>query len=142
MSEPQPKWRRRKAARPAEIVEAALDVFIDKGFERARLDEIAARAGVSKAALYLYFEDQGRPRAAVLAVTAPAMAVFANAGEASQAPLREIAPAMLGAAAMAISSTRAPAIARMVIAESRTFPDLATIWRESGSSRWSGGCRR
>src|SRR5437763_17205259 len=54
----EPKWRRRKAARPAEIVEAAFAVFAEKGFAAARLDEIAARAGVSKGALYLYFETK------------------------------------------------------------------------------------
>src|SRR5438552_15578544 len=50
-----PRWRRRKAARPSEIVAAALAVFAEKGFAAARLDDIAARAGVSKGALYLYF---------------------------------------------------------------------------------------
>src|SRR5438552_5182133 len=50
-----PKFRRRKAARPGEIVGAALAVFAEKGFAAARLDEIAARAGVSKGSLYLYF---------------------------------------------------------------------------------------
>src|SRR3569623_493960 len=54
----EPKWRRRKEARPAEIVQAALQVFSEKGFAGAKLDEIAARAGVSKGALYLYFETK------------------------------------------------------------------------------------
>src|SRR6185369_4074094 len=54
----EPKFRRRKADRPAEIVSAALGVFAEKGFAAARLDEIAARAGVSKGALYLYFETK------------------------------------------------------------------------------------
>jgi AcrR family transcriptional regulator len=53
-----PRWRRRKTARPAEIAEAALDVFADKGFAGARLDDIASRAGISKGALYLYFETK------------------------------------------------------------------------------------
>jgi AcrR family transcriptional regulator len=50
---PEPKWRRRKGARPQEIAEAALAVFSEKGFSAAKLEEIAKRAGVSKAALYL-----------------------------------------------------------------------------------------
>src|SRR5438105_10054730 len=53
-----PRWRRRKDERPAEIIAAALAVFTEKGFAAARLDEIAARAGVSKGALYLYFETK------------------------------------------------------------------------------------
>src|SRR3954471_8893258 len=58
MPQGSPKFRRRKADRPGEIVDAALAVFAEKGFAAARLDEIAARAGVSKGALYLYFETK------------------------------------------------------------------------------------
>ena len=47
--------RRRKEARPAELLEAALDVFAEKGFAAARMDDIAARAGVAKGTVYLYF---------------------------------------------------------------------------------------
>src|SRR3954471_4486804 len=54
----EPKFRRRKADRPGEIVDAALHVFAEKGFAAAKLDEIARRAGVSKGALYLYFETK------------------------------------------------------------------------------------
>ena len=50
-----PKFRRRKAERPDEIVAAALEIFAEKGFAAARLDDIAARAQVSKGAIYLYF---------------------------------------------------------------------------------------
>ncbi|HEX5006767.1 MAG TPA: helix-turn-helix domain-containing protein, partial [Hyphomonadaceae bacterium] len=53
-----PKWRRRAEARPAEIVRAAYQVFSEKGFAAARLDDIAQRAGVSKGALYLYFANK------------------------------------------------------------------------------------
>ena len=53
MPDEEPKWRRRKDARPGEIVAAALDVFAEKGFAAAKLDDIARRAGISKATLYL-----------------------------------------------------------------------------------------
>ena len=53
MADDEPKWHRRKAARPAEIVEAALEVFAEKGFAAAKLDDIARGAGISKATLYL-----------------------------------------------------------------------------------------
>jgi AcrR family transcriptional regulator len=47
----QPKWRRRKEARPSDIVAAALQVFGEKGFAGARIEEIAHLAGVSKGTL-------------------------------------------------------------------------------------------
>jgi AcrR family transcriptional regulator len=49
--------QRRKEARPAELLAAALEVFAEKGFAATRLEEIAARAGVSKGTVYLYFES-------------------------------------------------------------------------------------
>jgi len=52
------RWRRRKDARPAELLDAALDVFFEKGFAAARLEDIAARAGVSKGTVYLYFSSK------------------------------------------------------------------------------------
>jgi len=58
MPDNEPKWRRRKDARPGEIVDAALEVFAGKGFAAAKLDDIARLAGISKATLYLYFETK------------------------------------------------------------------------------------
>ena len=55
---PQPRWTRRKYARPEEILAAALDLFVERGFATTRLDYVAARAGVSKGTLYLYFENK------------------------------------------------------------------------------------
>ena len=54
----QPKFQRRAEDRPREICSAALEVFAEKGFAAAKLDEIARRSGVSKGTLYLYFEDK------------------------------------------------------------------------------------
>ena len=58
MPEPEPpeslRWRRRKEARPQEILEAALAVFAEKGFSAARMEDISRRAGVTKGTMYLY----------------------------------------------------------------------------------------
>ena len=53
-----PRWRRRSEARPGEIVQAALDLFVEKGFSSAKMDEIAKRAGVTKGTVYLYFPSK------------------------------------------------------------------------------------
>src|SRR6188508_718730 len=52
------RWRRRKDARPQEILEAALAAFAERGFAAARMDDIAERARVSKGTIYLYFESK------------------------------------------------------------------------------------
>jgi AcrR family transcriptional regulator len=126
-----PRWRRRKTERPGEILEAALDVFAESGFAAAKLTEIARRAGVSKAALYLYFETkEDLFRAVARSLAAPNLALLAEALEASPAPFAELAQALLARAAGLLSDRRAISILRMVLAESRNFPDLARIWRE------------
>lgn len=53
-----PTRQRRKEARPAELMAAALDLFVAKGFAATRLDDVAAHAGVAKGTLYLYFDSK------------------------------------------------------------------------------------
>jgi AcrR family transcriptional regulator len=53
-----PRWQRRPEARPEEIIDAAEAVFSECGFDRAKLEEVARRAGVSKGTLYLYFDSK------------------------------------------------------------------------------------
>ena len=53
-----PKFRRRAEARPDEVLDAALDLFIEKGFAATRVEDIAKRAGLSKGAIYLYFKSK------------------------------------------------------------------------------------
>ncbi|MCR6645097.1 MAG: TetR/AcrR family transcriptional regulator [Terricaulis sp.] len=55
---PAPRWKRRADARPEEILEAALSAFTERGFEAARMEDIAKAAGISKAAIYLYFPSK------------------------------------------------------------------------------------
>ena len=50
--------QRRKAARPQELLEAALALFVEKGFAATRSEEVAAKAGVSKGTLYLYYPSK------------------------------------------------------------------------------------
>jgi len=54
----EPRWERRKDARPKELIDAALEIFVEKGYAAARLDEVAKRAGVSKGTVYLYFTNK------------------------------------------------------------------------------------
>ena len=125
------RWRRRKTARPGEILEAALAVFAENGFAAAKLAEIARRAGVSKAALYLYFETkEDLFRAVARSLVIPDLTAIAAALEASEAPFAALAPALLNRAAALLADGRPVALVRMVLAESSNFPDIARIWRE------------
>ena len=127
----EPKWRRRKEARPAEIVSAALAVFAEKGFAAARLDDIAARAGVSKGALYLYFETkQDLFGAVVRDAVSPNIATVEAAVSAMDLPFAQAARMLLGRAADVLTVSQLGSVAKMVIAESRNFPELARVWHD------------
>jgi len=127
----EPKWRRRKAARPGEIVAAAFDVFAEKGFAAARLDDIAARAGVSKGALYLYFETkEALFRAVVHDVVAPNVATLTAFADAYPGPFAELIRMMLPRAAQVLTATGAGRVVKIVVGEGRNFPELARAWHD------------
>lgn len=135
----QPKWRRRKDARPAEIVAAALEVFAEKGFAAARLDDIAARAGVSKGALYLYFETkQHLFEAVVRDAVLPNIAAVEQVARTVELPFAMLARMLLTRVAEFASTTPVGSVAKMVIAESGNFPDLARVWHDEVVSRALG----
>lgn len=135
----QPKWQRRAEDRPREICDAALEVFAEKGFAAAKLDEIARRAGVSKGTLYLYFRDkEDLFRAVVRSAIAPNIeAVTAVIGQA-QVPFPDLVRMFF--AAFAEREARLPigAVAKMVIGESRNFPELARVWHDEVASKAIG----
>lgn len=124
-----PRWRRRKEARPQEIVDAALEVFSERGFAAARLDDVAARAGVSKGTLYLYFPNKEElfkavVRAAIVPNIEMAERLLAENRDSSFAILEKLLVIM----ATRILRTKAGAIPKLIIAEAGNFPDLARFY--------------
>ncbi len=127
----QPKFKRRKADRPEEIVAAAMEVFAEKGFAAARLDDIAARAGVSKGALYLYFATkEDLFRAVIEQGVAPNLGRMQAALVEHRGAFPELLRAFAAIAVGIATETPVGGIAKMVIGESRNFPELARAWRE------------
>lgn len=135
----QPRWQRRAEDRPREICAAALEVFSEKGFAAARLDEIAKRAGVSKGTLYLYFEDKEQLfRAVVRDTVAPNIEAVRTMVEGVDLPFAQIIRMFLPR--FADITTRVPVgpVAKMVIGESRNFPELAKVWHDEVVSKAIG----
>ncbi|HYD27132.1 TetR/AcrR family transcriptional regulator [Brevundimonas sp.] len=128
----QPKFRRRPADRPAEILSAALEVFAERGFQAARLEEVAKRAGVSKGALYLYFETKADLfRAVVTDAISPNIAHVKGLASAP-VPFEEAVRTGVGMlAGKVVTDRRITGVVKLVIAESRNHPELATIWHET-----------
>ena len=121
------RWRRRKDARPQEILEAALSVFAEKGFAAARMDDIAARARVSKGTIYLYFPNKEELfREVVRAIVVDRLRqAAAEAGEDN--PVDEL-KRYLRAHWNFVRSPEFQTILKLVTSELHNFPDLAEFY--------------
>jgi AcrR family transcriptional regulator len=125
------RWRRRKEARPQEILEAALKVFAEKGFAATRMDEIADRARVSKGTIYLYFESKEAVfRALVQETLAKRVSDFAVLVREHQGPVAPLLRELLLRLGHLVATSDYVVLPKMVIAEAGNFPDLARIYRE------------
>ena len=125
-----PRWERRKDARPGEIIAAALDVFVERGYAGARLDDVAARAGVSKGTLYLYFENKEALFQAVVRETI--VPLLFESGEAIARHTGSRAELLRGFFAdwwARFGSTKLAGISKLVMAEAGNFPELGTFFQ-------------
>jgi AcrR family transcriptional regulator len=123
---------RRPGERPAEILAAALELFAEKGFSATRMDDVAARAGLSKAGVYLYFKDKTALLKALVEEMAGAnVAVARNIVEAHQGPVSPLIATILAFLASQVRHTRFPEIIKIVIAESRAHPEVGRLYLDS-----------
>ena len=122
------RWQRRKDARPGEILAAALACFAERGYSATRLDDIAARAGVTKGTLYLYFPNKDELfKALVRTELLPNVERFeaVAAAPGSAAPLlRQV----IGIWAGHIVPSPIAVLPKLMIAEAGNFPDLAKFY--------------
>jgi AcrR family transcriptional regulator len=129
------RWRRRKEARPAEILDAALASFAERGFAATRLDDVAKRAGITKGTLYLYFPNKEE---LFKAVVRQAIVASIARGEALVAESAEPAPVLLERLVREWSElipTPASAIPKLMLAEAGNFPELARFYLDEVISR-------
>jgi AcrR family transcriptional regulator len=125
------RGRPRKEGRAEDILAAALDVFIAKGFAGARLDDIAARAGVSKGTLYLYFDNkEAMFEALVQTAIVPNIERLETVARTWQGTQADLLRHMLQALAAALREGRIAAFPKLIIGEASNFPELARRYRE------------
>src|SRR6185436_16317158 len=123
------KQRRAPSERPQEILEAALGLFVEKGFAGTRLDDVAERAGLSKAAIYLYFKDKEALLEGVIRQTISAnLGTVEALAKAHQGKVSNLIPAILEFMASRVEDTPMPSIAKLVIAESRAYPEIGRFY--------------
>lgn len=133
-----PRWQRRKDARPEEIVSAALEEFVERGFSATRLDDVARRAGVTKGTIYLYFDGKealftGMIRQMLVPHIAVGEQLMAEYTGTSADLLRTLIRKWWDL----IGQTKAAGIPKLVIAEAGNFPELARVYHQEVVQRGS-----
>lgn len=122
------RWRRRKDDRPDEILAAALESFAARGFAATRLDDVAARAGISKGTLYLYFSGKEALFEAVVRTRLlPHLERLEVAAATFEGPSVRLLEQLLSTIAD-VACSEVGAIPKLVIAEAGNFPDLARFY--------------
>lgn len=124
------KRERRKEARPGELLDAALELFVEKGFAATRVEEVAARAGVSKGTLFLYFTSKDELFKAVVRENLSGRFSEWNAEfesfEGSTAAMIEYC---MNTWWQRVGATRASGITKLMMSEAKNFPEIAAFYQ-------------
>lgn len=128
--------RQRNESLPADLTAAALDLFVEKGFAATRLDDVAARAGVSKGTVYLYFKSKEELfkaviRESIVPVLEQGEAIVAAHQGDSASLLRKV----LAGWWQLIGDTALAGVPKLMIAEARNFPEVARFYHEHAIQR-------
>ena len=125
------KRERRKEARPGELLDAALDLFVEKGYAATRSEEVAARAGVSKGTLFLYFPSKEELfKAVVRENLSGRFAEWTEEFASFQGPTPDMVRYFMRVWWERVGATRASGITKLIISEARNFPDLAAFYQQ------------
>jgi len=130
MPEDARKFRRRAEARPDEVLDAALAVFLQKGFAASRVEDVARHAGISKGLVYLYFSSkeallEGIVRRALVPIADHALHDLAAFDGDPRIAITRIMT-LLGAQ---LADPARLAVPKLILGEVTRFPELATMYR-------------
>jgi len=122
---------RRKEARPGELLDAALELFVEKGFAATRAEEVAARAGVSKGTLFLYFPSKEELFKAVVRENISGRFTEWNEEFLTfQGSSADMVRYCMKVWWERIGATRASGITKLMVSEAQNFPELAAFYQQ------------
>ena len=135
----EPRFKRRKEQRPGEIADAAFEVFAEKGYERARVDEVAKRAGVSKGLLYLYFKTkEALFKAVIKRVVMARLDSLLVAVETTELSSEAFIRGPLAGFMKRVPGSPIAVVIRLLISEGHRHPDLVEYYWENVVSKGLG----
>ncbi len=127
-----PPRKRRKEARPSELMAAALGLFVEKGFAATRLEDVAARAGVSKGTLYLYFASkEALFKAAIQEGIVPVVVESEAIAAQHEGSAFDLLERLLANWWTRVGDTEYAGIPKLMVAEARNFPEVAQFYYEN-----------
>ena len=125
------KRERRKEARPGELLDAALDLFVEKGFAATRAEEVAARAGVSKGTLFLYFQSKEELLKAVVRENISGRFKEWNEElESFEGTSAEMLAYCMHSWWDRVGATKASGITKLMMSEAKNFPEIAAFYQQ------------
>lgn len=125
------KRERRKDARPGELLDAALDLFVEKGFAATRAEEVAARAGVSKGTLFLYFQSKEELfKAVVRENISGRFKEWNEEFETFEGTAAEMLTYCMTVWWERVGATRASGITKLMMSEAGNFPDITAFYQQ------------
>lgn len=126
-----PPRRRRRDARPSEIIEAGLQEFAEAGFAAARLDDIARRAGIAKGTIYRYFDSkEALFEAALLSRAGEVVAGIEAMAAAHDGPVLPVFEAVIGQIYRTLGEADVRTLMRIIIAEGDRFPHVTQVYHD------------
>lgn len=126
-----PRWERRKDARPQELLDAALDHFVARGFAATRLDDVAKSAGVSKGTLYLYFSSKEELLKAVVRESiVPLIGQAESVIEQFEGSSEELFRLVIHTWWDNVGASKLSGLPKLMMAEAGNFPELARFYQE------------
>lgn len=131
----------RKTLKARQILDGAKAAFLELGFSGASVDEIARRAGVSKATVYVHFADKAKLFQAVVEDEANAAKAWlsdldaevgADDGQEPRERARALIRRIVDRFIQFLLTPLPQALYRIVLAESGRFPELGRMFYEHG----------
>lgn len=121
--------QRRKDARPFELLDAALELFVEKGFTATRAEEVALRAGVSKGTLYLYYPSKEELfKAVIVRNLSSRIADTAQQVQAWDGEMALLLESLLVQWWQETYASPASGVFKILISEMRNFPEIAEYY--------------
>jgi AcrR family transcriptional regulator len=118
------------------ILEAALQVFSQHGFEAARLDDVARRAKVAKGTLYLYYPNkEAMFEALVRSAAEPLLDDMSAIARQHEGPPEQLLESIFALFRHEILGTNRKLVVRLIIAEGARFPELAQFYHREVITR-------